>query len=702
MSPVKANKPSKEMFKLYDVTVVPDIMPFPELSHVATTKGQETAVPKLNEHQRSWIHDVALRGVDLPALQGKAATAFYDKVKIDAFTAKAFQHTAQVGDHAEEARLPTLITAWKRQNKEKMVSKNKSGGGATGEEAPTPEENEEKEDEGGRIGLLRGYSKAGGIQKVISNKRAALARESKHKPKQDDPTDTGDYTEARALAKLLGLVAYTGRDKFRDDCHNEIHEYSQGLPGNMNAGGRFRKAEAILWAEEDQVEWNAAAASNEDVDWQERQKLIASGFQHMVDVLNSSGKFRPFVSTMIMTWVDITYSRSRVEAVPKGVHVGRPFEKQYPKLAADTINAMYAWAEKPLQDHVAAHETSAQAAAPTFPLSVEALDDMSPKAVAQAVTHFLVTSYEAAFGAQEIPWATIATTPQEYYDSTKFELRFTSDGLGALRSTQWHPLAVSLASGAGDGSSGFFRKACAGAGAAEEDAGREREEAARVKQVEEDARREREAEDARVKQVEEDAHREREEEAARVKQVEEDMRREREEEEEAVRVKQVEEDARREREEEDVRREREEEEEAVRVKQVEEDARREREEEDARVKQVEEDARRMREAEEDAGCSGNGEQGKSGANTKKSRKRKAEVQLVPEEAGVERRATRKRQTPQEAELERQQKLTAAVTGKKVKPSFEYVARSPVKSKSTKGYDFNLSTIWDETEDIHRT
>lgn len=96
-----------------------------------------------------------------------------------------------------------------------------------------------------------------------------MARESKHKPKQDDPTDTGDYTEARALAKLLGLVAYTGRDKFRDDRHNEIHEYSQGLPGNMNAGGRFRKAEAILWAEEDQVEWNAAAASNEDVDWQE-------------------------------------------------------------------------------------------------------------------------------------------------------------------------------------------------------------------------------------------------------------------------------------------------------------------------------------------------------------------------------------------------------------------------------------------------
>ncbi|KAJ7033535.1 hypothetical protein C8F04DRAFT_1183982 [Mycena alexandri] len=211
--------------------------------------------------------------------------------------------------------------------------------------------------------------------------------------------------------------------------------------------------------------------------------------------------------------------------------------------------------------------------------------------------------------------------------------------------------------------------------------------------------------------VEEDARREREEEAVRVKQVEEDVCREREEEEEAVHVKQVEEDARREREEEaarvkqveeDVRREREEEEEAVRVKQVEEDARHEREEEGARVKQVEEDAHRMREAEEDAGRSGNGEQGKSGANTKKPRKRKAEVQLVPEEAGVERQATRKRQTPQEAELERQQKLTAAVTGKKVKPSFEYVARSPVKSKSTKGYNFNLSTIWDETEDIHRT
>ena len=71
----------KEMFKRYDAAAVPDIMPFLELALVATTKGQETAVPKLNKHQQSWILDIALRSVDLASLETKkAATEFYDKV----------------------------------------------------------------------------------------------------------------------------------------------------------------------------------------------------------------------------------------------------------------------------------------------------------------------------------------------------------------------------------------------------------------------------------------------------------------------------------------------------------------------------------------------------------------------------------------------------------------------------------------------
>lgn len=72
-----------------------------------------------------------------------------------------------------------------------------------------------------------------------------------------------------ALAKLLGLAAYTGHNKFRDDRHEDIHEYSKTLPGNMNSGGKFRKAEAMLWAKEDQPSWGAAAMAEENVEWVE-------------------------------------------------------------------------------------------------------------------------------------------------------------------------------------------------------------------------------------------------------------------------------------------------------------------------------------------------------------------------------------------------------------------------------------------------
>lgn len=74
---------------------------------------------------------------------------------------------------------------------------------------------------------------------------------------------------ALALSKLFGLSAYTGRDKFREERHDEINEYSQTLSGSMNAGGKFRKAEAQLWAEEDHASWEAAANDEEDVNWKE-------------------------------------------------------------------------------------------------------------------------------------------------------------------------------------------------------------------------------------------------------------------------------------------------------------------------------------------------------------------------------------------------------------------------------------------------
>jgi hypothetical protein len=71
------------------------------------------------------------------------------------------------------------------------------------------------------------------------------------------------------MAKVFGLTSYTGRDKFRGERHDEINAHSRMLLGPGNAGGKFRKAEAELWANEDQAKWESAAEADEDVDWEE-------------------------------------------------------------------------------------------------------------------------------------------------------------------------------------------------------------------------------------------------------------------------------------------------------------------------------------------------------------------------------------------------------------------------------------------------
>ncbi|KAJ7669674.1 hypothetical protein B0H17DRAFT_1209635 [Mycena rosella] len=443
----------KEMFKRYDPDSVPETIPFPELARVATTKGKEAAVPTLNEHQRSWILDVGVRDVDLPGLKGKAASHFYDRLKNNAFDAKAFLHKVQSQDRAEEAALPALVAAWKQKNK-----KESSG---TADDGDT---SDQEADEGGRAALLRGYSKAGwriAIQKVISNKRSADSR--RRKAKQDDAggsTHAGGSTpEAPALSKLLGLAAYTGRDKFRDDRHNVIYELSTTLPG-ANAGGKFRKAEGLLWAKEDQVSWEAAAAVVEDIDWAERQKLVASGFKHMVDSLHASHKFRPFVATMLMAWLsEEGQVQFEAEAVPDDICVGQKFKQLNAQLVKDSVVAMHAWAEKPLTEYVATREASVKDTRPIFPLSAEALDDVTPKILTQTVTTFLAESYEAVFGAGDIPWAAIASAPDDFYDAAQPPLRFTATGLAGLTRPQCYDLASTLVSVAGAGTSGFFRKA---------------------------------------------------------------------------------------------------------------------------------------------------------------------------------------------------------------------------------------------------
>jgi hypothetical protein len=32
--------------------------------------------------------------------------------------------------------------------------------------------------------------------------------------------------------------------------------------------------------------------------------LVAGGFQHMVETIHATGKFRPLVATVVMAWVD--------------------------------------------------------------------------------------------------------------------------------------------------------------------------------------------------------------------------------------------------------------------------------------------------------------------------------------------------------------------------------------------------------------
>ncbi|KAJ7046074.1 hypothetical protein C8F04DRAFT_1387739 [Mycena alexandri] len=337
-----------------------------------------------------------------------------------------------------------------------------------------------------------------------------------------------------------------------------------------------------------------------------------------------------------MAWLDENNKAQLewIEALPTGVKVRQRFEDQYRELTRDCLNAMYAWVEKPLQ---AARDGSGEPAMPVFPYSAEDLDDMSPNSVAQSITTFLMKSYEAVFGTDNIPWAAIASTPDQYYDTNKFDLLFDSDGLGKLKGAKWFTLGSALAMGAGEGTPGFFRKVPAVVGEEEEEGATA--EAARVKEAEAEVARvkEAEAEAARVKQQQQM------EEAARVKEAETEAAQVKEAEAEAAWVKEAEA-------------------EVARVKEAEAEA--------ARVKkqQVEEAAARAKEAEVEA----------ARAKGRKGRKRKAEDELVPEPEEERRWPVRNRQTPQEAERERNQKAAEEAARGKVKPSFEYVDTNPAK------------------------
>ncbi|KAJ7327662.1 hypothetical protein DFH08DRAFT_816492 [Mycena albidolilacea] len=93
------------------------------------------------------------------------------------------------------------------------------------------------------------------------------------------------------------------------------------------------------------------------------------------------------------------------------------------------VNSMYEWAKKPLKDYLATCEDSAKGTPPVFPVSADALDNLSHKCLVEKVTMFLAESYHSVFGNEEIPV-----------------------------NAQWDDLAMGLASVVGKGTAGFFRK----------------------------------------------------------------------------------------------------------------------------------------------------------------------------------------------------------------------------------------------------
>ncbi|KAF8171204.1 hypothetical protein K438DRAFT_1982191 [Mycena galopus ATCC 62051] len=299
------------------------------------------------------------------------------------------------------------------------------------------------------------------IQKVVSNKREAAKRNQATKAKNQSGAVDPDI----ALAKLFGLFELKGRDTFRDTRHDEISEHAKTLTGG-NAGGRFRKAEAELWAKEDPEFWEATLEEEEGIDWVERQRMVCGSVQEMVARLNAGKKFRLFFATMCMGWLNengqVTFEWA--DAVPRRLDLGPAFRDKNPELVQNMFNAMHAWGAQALKDTElsAARGSSSASVEPAFP-SHAGLKDLSPNTLVEVVTKFLVESYENAFGSREIPWSKIAEDPSQYYDSDRVTLRFPATGLTDLNLNELYNIASALSdkvAAAGTYVPSFFRKPC--------------------------------------------------------------------------------------------------------------------------------------------------------------------------------------------------------------------------------------------------
>ncbi|KAK7023224.1 hypothetical protein R3P38DRAFT_2779977 [Favolaschia claudopus] len=242
------------------------------------------------------------------------------------------------------------------------------------------------------------------------------------------------------------------------------------IAGSSNPGGKFNKALAQLWADEDQAAWEAKAETTDgEVNWVERQELVTDGFSDMVETVNKSPHFRKFVAAMIMMWVNddgkvcVEWSEGR----PEGLEFPQSFDKQEPEVLKQLSDAFHRWAAKPLKvAHCGDQSILLLNNHPTtlrryfFPLTTADLEKgIALDELKSTVTDFFQQSYEGVFGVKDIPWTSVASEPAAYYDLDKFPHPFLPSGLTEWGRGVWLDAAFTLADIAGANTSGlFFRR----------------------------------------------------------------------------------------------------------------------------------------------------------------------------------------------------------------------------------------------------
>ncbi|KAJ7815899.1 hypothetical protein B0H14DRAFT_3878102 [Mycena olivaceomarginata] len=407
----KKVKTAKQNYGPYIAANVPDVMPFPSLAKVVKRKVGLLPVPNLNEYQRNWIHDIALNGVDLAA----------------------FQHTPEAGVVDDNAvRVSSMAKDWGKKGKSKGVAED-------GDDTDT--EDEDKEDKATQQFLLCGYPITG----WETTSRIAATADAKG---ASNPAES-------AVAKLMGIVAYDGRSKFRDNRKAEIAVYAATIPGDSNMGGKMRQAEAALWLKADQAWWEAEARSDQGVDWTERQQLIPEGFNSMIHTLHAGGKFRPFMAMMRLA-LDLIEDWRRTEAVPDDIRVLFEFRETNKTLVQEFTNRMHDWAADALREYGKIHWREAPATTVVFSVLSHEVEELGQQDLTQKISQFYAESYNNAFGEGKIPWEKIIADPQQYYDRDGLGMELTGTTANVAK---LYTVASALAKRAGAGSAGLFWKA---------------------------------------------------------------------------------------------------------------------------------------------------------------------------------------------------------------------------------------------------